>query len=259
MKLKFLPPNPEYSAATALEFTKDDLSPFWKDVFFRFYRDIDPDRFTALNNNEKYEFLKNYFQSLQSEKHDELMQKNARYNAYWHQHEKRITASFEDIFDLDLTGVFNDLIAETSFNPISPRYLSEHRFDHFYLESERGAMGTALHEITHFIWFLRWQNHFKDRADEYETPHLKWILSEMVVEPVMQKSGLAELNPYCASESCVYPYFYSMRIDNTPILETLSAMLDKNPITDFMEVSYRYCQKHEREIRQQICRSEEEF
>lgn len=48
MKLDFLLPNPEYSAATVLEFTKDDLSPFWKDIFFHFYPDIDRDRFIAV-------------------------------------------------------------------------------------------------------------------------------------------------------------------------------------------------------------------
>lgn len=259
MKLEFLLPNPEYSAAAARDFTKDDLSPFWKDIFFRFYSDIDRDRFIALNSNEKYEFLKAYFQSLRTAKYDELKAKNERYNAYWKQHERQITASFEDVFELDLSREFNDLIAQTSFNPISPRYLAEHRFDHFYLESERGAMGTSLHEITHFIWFLVWQNHFKDSADEYETPHLKWILSEMVVEPIMQKSGLSDLNPYCASKSCAYPYFYSMVIDNRPILDTLSDMLENNHIADFMEKSYQYCQKYESDIRQHISRAEQQF
>ena len=45
-----------------------------------------------------------------------------------------------------------------SFNPISPRYLDEQAFDVFWLNSERGALGMALHEIIHFVWFRVWQD-----------------------------------------------------------------------------------------------------
>lgn len=37
-------------------------------------------------------------------------------------------------------------------NPISPRFLSDGSFEVFYLNSGKGAIGTAIHEIIHFFW-----------------------------------------------------------------------------------------------------------
>lgn len=258
MKLKFLLIDPEYSANSVLEFAKEGMSPFWLDSFFYFFPDIKKDMFFELNHNERFEFLKEYFTNIKDKNYDELLSKNNVYNSYWQMNEPEIVSAFEDVFEIDLSNEFNDLICQTSFNPINPRYLDHNKFEHFYLESEKGALGTALHEITHFIWFHVWQKNFNDDAANYETPHLKWILSEMVVEPIMKKSGLSSLNPYYGSKSCVYPYFYTMKTDGKPILEELFILLETNNITSFMEKAYAYCMRHEVEIRQHICESEKE-
>ncbi len=73
-------------------------------------------------------------------------------------------------------------------NPIEPRFLREHRFDLFYKNSEKGAIGQCIHEIIHFAWFYVWHEIFQDSWGEYERPSLKWILSEMVVESIMKDS-----------------------------------------------------------------------
>lgn len=256
MKLKFLLADPEYSAKSVLEFAKEGMSPFWLDSFFYFYPDVEKDKFFKLNNDQRLEFLKRYFTKLKREKYDELVSKNELYNSYWQKNETEIISAFEKVFEIDLSKIFNDLICLTTFNPVNPRYLDQNKFDNFYLQSEKGTLGSALHEITHFIWFFVWQNNFKDDVSEYETPHLKWILSEMVIEPIMRKSGLSRLNPYFASKSCVYPYFYTMIIDGQVILDTLFIMLEENSMTDFMEKAYKYCLLHEDEIRKHITDSE---
>ena len=99
---------------------------------------------------------------------------------------------------------------------------------------------------------------FKDSYDEYERPSLKWILSEMVVEPVMRDKRLSSINPYFPRENggCVYPYFFDMIADGKTILDTLDEMYRHQPIEDFMRNSYAYCQRHEAEIRAHIRKSE---
>ena len=82
---------------------------------------------------------------------------------------------------MDWTNLFNDLCCCVSMNPIEPRFLREHRFDLFYKNSEKGAIGQCIHEIIHFAWFYVWHEIFQDSWGEYERPSLKWILSEMVV------------------------------------------------------------------------------
>ena len=146
-------------------------------------------------------------------------------------------------------------------NPVGPRFLKEHYFDIFYKNSERGAIGISIHEMIHYIWFYVWNHHFGDDYSEYETPSLKWILSEMVVESIMSDERLSAINPYYPRENggCVYGYFQDMIIDGKPILETLDKYYRGNGIHDFMEQSYRYCSAFEQEIRNHIREAEKEF
>lgn len=154
--------------------------------------------------------------------------------------------------------MFNDINCSVTMNPIAPRFLRQRAFDVFYLNSERGAVGMALHEIIHFVWFHVWHETFDDSYDEYESPSLKWILSEMAVEPVMHDRRLSEINPYFPKEQggCVYPYFYTMEIEGACILDTLGQMYAALPIRAFMESSYAYCRRYEAQIREHIRRAE---
>ena len=145
-----------------------------------------------------------------------------------------------------------------SLNPIEPRFLKEHCYDTFYLNSAKGAIGGGIHEIIHFVWFYVWNQFFGDSYNEYERPSLKWILSEMVVESVMRDERLSSINPYFPRENggCVYPYFFNLMADGKPVLDTLDAMYRSQNIEDFMRNSYAYCQEHELEIRKHILKSE---
>ena len=152
----------------------------------------------------------------------------------------------------DVTGILNDMVDNVTFNPICPHFLSTKSFDVFYLNSERGALGIALHEIIHFLWFHIWGSHFNDSAKDYETPHLKWVFSEMVVDPIMRKdTRLSGINPYFEG-GCAYEYFYEMTINGKPILETLYEIYINLNILEFMEQVYAYCKKHEAEIKAQM-------
>lgn len=256
MKCEFKYGGVAYSADVILEFTKEGLPDFWSEPFFYFYPDIDKACYRGLGNAERRDFLVKYFTDFEARNMDMLNDKMQKYNTYWQMHEARIVAALEDAFGVDLSDRFEDLVCMTTFSSVSPRYLDRHTFDNFYLQSERGALGSAIHEIIHFVWFDVWHRHFGDSPDEYETPHLKWILSEMVVEPIMRDERLAAINPYFEDHSCVYPYFYTMQIEGKPILDLLYGMYCSMPMIDFMEAVYRFCEDHEQEIRKHIKESE---
>ena len=177
---------------------------------------------------------------------------------HWRTCKAQITEALSDAFSVDCAGLFNDIRCNLSLNPIEPRFLKERCYDTFYLNSERGAIGGGIHEIIHFVWFYVWNRLFKDSYDEYERPSLKWILSEMVVEPVMRDKRLSSINPYFPRENggCVYPYFFDMIAGGKPVLDTLDEMYRRQTIEDFMRNSYAYCQRHEAEIRAHIRKSE---
>lgn len=257
MKCTFRYGGVEYSVDAIMEFTKEGMPAFWSEPFFYFYPDIDKDHYQSLSDAERRKFLVDYFTEFEKKNMALLDEKMKAYAAHWEKYEHQIVRALEDAFDLDLSELFQDLVCITTFSSVNPRYLQNHTFDNFYLQSEKGALGSAIHEIIHFVWFYVWHQHFGDNEEEYETPHLKWILSEMVVEPIMRDERLGSINPYFQHNSCAYPYFYTMQIDGKPILDLLDEMYRAMPITDFMEAGYRLCEEHEGEIRTHIAKNEE--
>ncbi len=85
-----------------------------------------------------------------------MKEKVTAYNKYWTLYEEQVTQAFADAFGIDCDIQFNDLVCNISLNPVAPRYLQQHSFDVFYLNSEKGALGSALHEIVNFVWFIVW-------------------------------------------------------------------------------------------------------
>ena len=205
---------------------------------------------------QRKDYLTDFFSRFASENASLIQTKLEKYNERWQLYRAQIVDALQEAFDIDLAPLFNDIRSYITFNPISPRYLENYTFDVFYLQSEKGALGTSIHEIIHFVWFYVWQRQFQDSAKEYEMPHLKWILSEMVVEPIMRDERLRSINPYFDGGGCVYPYFYTLKIDGDPILDRLYHMYRTMSINQFMEQSYQLCVEHEAEIRQHIEASE---
>ncbi len=111
------------------------------------------------------------------------------YSRHWEICRPQITAALSDAFSVDCSVIFNDLRCNVTMNLVEPRFLEEHCFDIFYLNSKKDAVGESIHELIHFVWFYVWNRLFGDGYGEYERPSLKRILSEMVVEPIMSTSG----------------------------------------------------------------------
>jgi hypothetical protein len=250
MELVFEFPGVEYSVDSILLFQDDK----WWDSVFHFYPEIDRMTLDSLTVCGKRDYLSSYFQEFYNkvDVKNEITDKLITYNNYWKLHKKQIEDAFSEAFQYDVQGDFNDVIGNITFNPICPRFLSTRKFDVFYLNSERGALGISLHEIIHFVWFDIWNKHFNDSVEDYETPHLKWVFSEMAVDPIMRKdSRLNEINPYF-EDGCAYEVFYSMVINGKPILETLYNIYIESNIVEFMERGYAYCKQFEGEIRKQM-------
>lgn len=256
MKLRFEAAQLPYSVNGILQFIGPEQSSFWSAPFFHFYPDINQGEFQKIDVPERRQFLLDYFSEMGERNPGQLERKQEDYSAYWSTQEYHIVTAFQDTFEENLADRFNDMVCRITYNPICPRYLSNRSFDIFYQSSPQGAVGLALHEITHFLWFDLWQQLFRDNPEEYETPHLKWILSEMVVHPILGDERLASINPYYQNRMDVYPYFFTMEIEGKCILDTLDEMYHSLDIRRFMEESYYYCRKHEAQIRKHIQSSE---
>lgn len=261
MNVHFEDPGLSYSIDSILLFQTDGAPPFWSEPILHFYPQIDGLELQKRDVNRRKEYLSNVLTDLYHELEPEFDRKVGLYNEYFAKNRQQIDAALSEAFETDTKTMFNDLTANITLNPVCPRFLNERRFDVFYKNSERGAIGISIHEMIHFIWFDVWNRHFKDSYDEYESPSMKWILSEMVVESIMRDERLSSINPYFPRENggCVYPYFQDMGVDGLPILDTLERLYQKNGITDFMEAAYRYCLANEAAIRGHIAEAEQSF
>lgn len=258
MEVTFVNPGVNYMLERIMEFQTEAESSFWSEPLYHFYPQLDKACAMSLPFAERKKYIECTLRSVYAELESTINEKTELYTHHWAACKPQITAALSEAFGIDCEKLFNDLRCNVSMNPISPRFLKEHCYETFYLNSERGAIGIGIHEIIHFLWFHVWNRLFGDSYDEYERPSLKWILSEMVVESIMRDERLSSINPYFPREhgGCVYPYFFDMMVDGNPILDILDVMYRNQTIKDFMQNSYAYCQKHEAVIREHIKKSE---
>lgn len=259
MEVTFINPGIDYMIERIMEFQTEDEASYWSKPLYYFYPQLDKNYAESLSFTERKAYIESTMRAVYTELEDTINEKTVLYKNYWDTCKVQITAALQDAFGIDCTSQFNDIQCNLSINPIEPRFLKEHCYDTFYLNSEKGAIGTGIHEIIHFVWFTVWNRLFQDSYDEYERPSLKWILSEMVVESIMKDERLSSINPYFPRENggCIYPYFFDMIIDDKLLLDTLDEMYLTQNIEDFMQNSYAYCKEHEAAIRAHIQKSEE--
>lgn len=254
MELKVIDPGIDYMIESVMDFQTNDTTEFWAEPLYHFYPQLDREYAASLSLEKKKQYIGQVLRKIYIDQKPVIHEKTVQYASHWNRHKEQITAALSDAFETDCRLILNDMICRVSLNPICPRFLENNSFDIFFLNSEQGALGLAIHEIIHFVWFSVWNQLFKDSYDEYEAPSLKWIFSEMAVEPVMSDVRLSSINPYFPKENggCIYPYFYTMTIEGKPIMDTLADMYHSMTITVFMKTGYMYCAAHESEIRQHI-------
>lgn len=262
MKICYRNPGFEHSIDSIMLFQTEDQTPYWSDALQYFYPQVDRQELIKLNFEEKKKYIsERLYDVYHREIKGEIDAKANAYNAHFMKCKSQIEDALSEAFDIDTRTVFNDITGNITMNPVGPRFLKERCFDVFYKNSERGAIGASIHEMIHYVWFYVWNHRFKDDYSEYETLSLKWILSEMVVESIMRDERLSAINPYFPRENggCVYGYFQNMVIDGKPMLETLDQYYRENKIHDFMEKSFAYCLKFEKDIRRHIGEAEKAF
>lgn len=185
MDIQYVNPGFQYSIQSIMEFQQEDSSSFWNDSLYFFYEELDKEVAFQLTMEEREEYITNILKVHYQEKEASIQEKIVTYQQYWNQHKEQITEALTESFQFDCSEILNDLTCNITLNPVCPRFLEEKSFDLFYLNSEKGALGVTLHELIHYVWFVVWNKVFLDSYQEYESPTLKWLISEMVVEAIM--------------------------------------------------------------------------
>ncbi len=248
MKLTFRVPTLNQVFNSTLWTQEDGISPYWRDCVYTAYQ-IDKNKALALSEQERMEYVKGILTQVCKNKLGDFKKLVTKCQTLWNSNAKEINAAFSKAYDVDVDPILNDMKAYVNLNPICPRYLDNHTFYVFCDMKIDRIMRTCFHEIMHFVWFYKWQEHFHDDPKEYDNPHLKWIFSEMVQNTMVENTPIKNLSEWRGN---VYDYFYTMKINGKPILKTLDEIHVQKGLIGLFEEGYAYCLQHEKEIRAAI-------
>ena len=235
---------------------QDNTSDWWRKQLFNVYPDLDYEYSKSLPELERFEYIIEQMK-IQAEKRKTIIDNSIKvFSAEWEQQiADKINDVFSSAFDNNCDDILNDMVALVGLNPICPRDVKTHTFDIYHYFSPVYAITTALHEITHFVWFYFWNKHFSDDFSEYDFPHLKWLLSEIVVETIIRNSKINDL--IGQPQYIAYSYFYDMNINGEPIFDVMKKYyLNRKDIYDFMDKSFGWIKQNESELRQKIAEAE---
>ena len=231
---------------------QDDTPVWWRKLLFKQYPELDYEYCYKLSQEERFEYIRNKMSEIAKNRKSEIDSALKSFERNWSIVSDRISDVYTTVFEENCEFILNDMQALVGLNPVCPRDLSENSFSVYYKSSAKGVIETALHEITHFVWFYFWQKYFNDDYEEYEHPNLKWLVSEIVVETIIRNSELINLiSP--DTKNIAYSYFYGMKINGEQLFDTMKKLfVNRKNIKDFMINSYEYCKENEKELREKI-------
>ena len=243
----------ENTIDSVLRFQTDETAQYRRKILFKVYPFLDEEKCSNLQWNDKKQYLTAELSAYYGKIKPDLQNKLEKSQKVWSENKKAVNDVYSKVFGINCFDILNNMVAEISLNPICPRTLKSSSFSFFWGGDDDNFFKTALHEMIHFVWFCVWQRHFKDDEKEYERPHIKWILSEMVVDTFVRNSQIGELFPERYKQQTAYKYFYDIKVNGALILDTLSAIKIKSKsVEEFMENAYKYCLNNESDIRRQM-------
>lgn len=256
MRLKWKQKNFKDDIDFILFHQKDGTPQWWRKQLFKAYPDLSYEYTQSLPESKRFEYITEQMKIQVKKRKDIIKNSIQMFQKKWDANiADKLNTTYASAFDNDCVDILNNMTAQVGLNPICPRDIEHHRFDIYHYFEPGYAMSTALHEITHFVWFYFWYKHFKDKRTEYDFPQLKWLLSEIVVETIIRNSQINDLIEQ--PEYIAYSYFYDMKINNELIFNTMKKLyLGRKDIYDFMEKSFDWIKNNEPELRKKIAKAE---
>lgn len=221
MKIKFLLNNPK-DDFYFIRFFLNDKNIYWRNRIFK--------RHPKLKSIDKVElmgYIKEYY-----DKHKDFLEKAV--NNFQLEWDKLNDSFINALSEVTETRIPNRIVkAFVSINPICPRNISNWFFNIFYKQNKVDMIKTISHELTHFFYFKKWSEVFDDNPNTYESPHLNWALSELLVSVILNDSRIKAITKVNARS---YDYFYKRKINGKSLVKHFSNIYaDKKSFNDFLK------------------------
>jgi len=201
------------------------------------YFNIDYNVFYSKNLEDRKEFLKKFVYKKYKEEKKQFDFKIYKINEKLNENLDLILNEFANIFNICYDGeeIYK---VEMGISPMCPRYLDEKSFDINVLSNINYNFQIILHEMVHFYWFKKLKSLYPNiERREFERPRLSWLLSEIVVDPILKNTGLSKFivnNP-------AYEIFYESEINGQNLIEKFNDIYkNSNNIEGFIKESMEF-------------------
>ena len=171
---------------------------------------------------------------------DLLNQKITEYTNIWNKYNDIYFDALSKYFEVGLDNI-SIIPAYVGIIPVFPRYLDSYSFSIGIVEDEK-LIETVAHEILHFFWFKKWKEIFLDyNEEEFESPHLIWKYSEMVVDPILNSKIFKDIFKINYK---AYDSFYGLYDQEVKVMDKLKEIYNENTsISNKILLGYEYIKK----------------
>lgn len=193
---------------------------------------IDVNKLRGKSYNDRLKYIASCASSVYLQKTSLIQANLSKFQNLWDKYESKIIEEFEKIFNEKLT---EPIIVEgkININPICPRFYDSWSFDVWCDSTPIDALVTAIHEITHFLWFDKWKTIFTDwKRRDFERPTISWLFSEIAIDAIFYHSFFIELS----GQRPAYYYFYDVEIEGSNMIELFRKLYKENSIENFMRL-----------------------
>ena len=171
------------------------------------------------------------------QEYKDIIQKEVkRYNSIWNNINDKYMDAISKYLNVSYLET-KEIVATVGVIAVFPRYLDELSFSLGINLSENELIETTFHEVLHFFWFKKFKELFPlIPKDEYESPYLAWIYSEIIVDPILNSK---EIKDIIRVKGKAYDSFYEL--ENGKIIDNLRKIYKEDiSIEEKIEKGYYY-------------------
>jgi hypothetical protein len=191
---------------------------------------------TADSGDERTAAIESYVRDYLDCTQDVLEVQKDSFERAWGERSDRFMQAISDLIEIDWPE--RDITAYLSaVCTINPRFLDTWSFSVYHGLPLNRMVGTAAHEITHFIYFEKWKEVFPDSDPKtFDSPHLEWHLSEIMAPIILNDPSIAPLVLEGDVKARGYPAYQRTMLGEQSVMERFTELYEEERKASFAEL-----------------------
>lgn len=162
-----------------------------------------------------------------------------RYNSIWNKYNDKYFKVLQSLLNIEWPTDKMNIESSIGIIPVFPRFLNDFGFSVSIDLTDSKIIETCAHECLHFLWFEKWKQLYpQTKREEFDSPHLVWEYSEMVVDSILNTKSIKEVLNINARS---YDSFYKIKHNNEMVMDSLKNIFSsREVIEDRIKKGYEF-------------------